>query len=364
VQSCKVEVKFLALNADKESSSKEDKGELDIINPLKQEVNDSTCDVIDLNQLVSIEMPQQGRRGAVFILTDSNKRKLVVKFQENRPYGAAIGTKILQQVGANPPKLSIATSEQLTDIKRGLKNIISLRYKENVKKYLFEQKHKPHAILQDLAPGKSIGKTIDSEPIELLNALLEKQFQNDLGRIMAADQFVGNSDRLQGETNMKKDKQWGFFNAGNLFIDRTEQGFRAIGIDNDFKPTIWKKGGYPLGTYLVYRRTASMAVSNEKTFSQEVNLIVDRIIQEVHIKHPATSLELASKIEEVNKSRNEILQGITMGAKAALDILLPKRKQPKGEGWKRRIVQEGGGSKQEYEMWKKRKKEMQKLQQQ
>jgi hypothetical protein len=75
--------------------------------------------------------------------------------------------------------------------------------------------NKPYCLLMEYVEGQTFKTMLKEEWREFLDVIKDETFQVQLGRILAADVFAGNSDRMFGVHRPDSPPE-GWYNAGNL----------------------------------------------------------------------------------------------------------------------------------------------------
>ncbi len=320
-------------------------------------VSDSPIDA-QKPPLQSISEIPGGHKGKIYLLKN-NRQKLIVKFQNEAPKEAILGTNIVKAAGANTPDVRLATQQDLANITAGLHVLGTWTYAgmrdvhapmDITKKGKFapainnftkDSAKFAYKLVMDFAEGRTIKKMMDVEPRKLMSALKSKQFQMDLGRMLAADAFSGNPDRaFAGHIGASKELS-GWYHEQNFFIkEEANAEFSAVAIDNAFAPflaSIVKPFGRYIGNIGV--QFGSVAAANPKLFKEEAGLIFDRIIQEINSRYKNNDAILQEALK-LQAERQTFAENAASGAEEAMRRLLKR-----GQGWKAQLA--GGGAQDE-----------------
>jgi hypothetical protein len=186
----------------------------------------------------------------------------------------------------------------------------------------------------EFADGKTIKKVRSKELDEFLRIVADQQFQDALGRILAADAFCGNSDRMYAgykdlsftEPNLK-----GWHNGGNIVI---RQGL-PVAIDNGFNPKSYDKNAVPFGGRLELSSWSSIAPVFKTHAVKEAGLIFDHLLQSARDKHPQDT----QSIDNIANQKTAFAANVSAAAVKASQALLAH-----GQHWKDMFTKMGAGN--------------------
>ena len=291
-----------------------------------------------VGKLAKIERLTGGKQGEVFRLQNAAGQQLVVKLQDQRPAGALLGAQVLQKVGALTPGLRQATwrdrlriwlrLQQLKWKTPGLKDLIGT-FLRGAKKFKY-------MLLMAFVSGKKSGERGFhlSWDAQFQKAILSPSFQKELGRILAADAFMGNADRIH---QYKTDDQMViYYNPGNLLFAENAKGeYHAYAIDNEFDPSNLKS--YPYGAS---HTAPSIAAVRQQLFRPEVEAIFRDIIDQPEKKARLGKIKMlwnSSQYKEWEKQKKNFVATVLDSAEQAMKILFER-----GQGWKKQIQKARG----------------------
>jgi hypothetical protein len=334
-----------------------------------------------------------GKVGSLFNLTNMSKENLVVKFQEEDPARTIIGTEIMKKAGVKAPSLRVASDNDKNAIEKSVKGMQkgysrmkkmdsesetlpnspkltmlgSSPEPEQTKKkkpaspeqtltqYLDDAAKFSHMLLMEFVMGEKAGTPSLSghQPTDdFEKALHTPAFQVQLGRMLAADAFAGNSDRLHGiltrsMTSEGMDES-AWFNGGNILLQSDQGKFIQWAVDNDFSPG--KKKAYPISKGAMQ---ASLAAAIPVEFAKEAGMIYDSLMGKKSKPEKLIKLGLFSskktkqkrkeqlkqlkQWKEWNTNRQLFINNLSKGAFLAMRGLLKR-----GQSWKQLIRDKGG----------------------
>jgi hypothetical protein len=289
--------------------------------------------------LANVKQLVGGHKGDVYLLTNQASQRLVVKFQNESPKEAIVGTMIMQKAGATTPRVRIADPADMKNIHAGFgASDLLPKFGEVIRQFLHAEAKFTNILLMDFAEGQTIMKMMDEDPQKCARALKDRQFQFGLGRILAADAIAGNPDRAMA-IEVRQDKLAGWYHEQNLFINevRGQWGdFTAVAIDNAFSPGLTSLTA-PYGRHAFYGQLGSVAAASPQHFGTEAGLIYDRMLKEFTNKHPKDP-QVKTLVADLQKSRGPFVANVSSTAAEVMQSLIGTRKQ----GWKGQI--EGGGA--------------------
>ncbi len=289
--------------------------------------------------LTNIRELTGGHKGVLYLLENQAAQKLVVKFQNETPAEALVGTNVMKEAGAITPTVRQADAADMKAVEVGLQ---PLQATHAAQVQGFTAAAAPgewkHTLVMEFAEGKTIMKVMDETPHKIIAAFRDRSFQEGLGRVMAADALSGNPDRMfAGNVGFSKDLE-GWYHEQNLFIHETDAGtYQAVAIDNAFAPWMPNKMVMPFGRYMggAGFQVGSVAAASPSHYRIEAGLIFDRVLQEMEKRYqddPAILAEVAT----VRLERATIVEGMMAGAQGGMQRLLQR-----GLGWGGRLAARG-----------------------
>jgi len=298
------------------------------------DLNETPIKPGELTELTELE---GGRRGRVFLLKNSIGQQLVIKFQKESTSSPVAATHILQKARAMTAKAEKAEPADLDAISNGIKESAKLKFLEREWNGARADRSMPHALLMDFVEGQTIKSMLSQEWREVLEVITDETFQVQLGRILAADVFAGNNDRMFGAyRSMTAQQPTGWYNEGNLFIakDKTGKSPKPVAIDNAFEPMqvmeIWDK--FPWGAKMGFMSFGSLAPANEKLAWQEAGLLFEAFLEAAKESNSG----LQPEITNLESTKTTFQRNVSFGAKQAISELLAR-----GQGWKEQISLQG-----------------------
>lgn len=292
--------------------------------------------------LTNIKELTGGHKGVLYLLENQASQKLVTKFQNEALTEAVIGTDVMQEAGAITPTLRQANAADLDAMQQGLAPLQASHQPEVAGFGAARAKFGVHLVME-FAEGKTIMKVMDETPQKIIAAFRDPTFQAGLGRVMAADAFAGNPDRMfAGTVGFSNDLE-GWYHEQNLFINETAAGtYQAVAIDNAFAPWMPPNLVMPYGRYVGGHgfQVGSVAAANPNLYRTEAGLVFDRIMLEMESRYKADPVIL-SEVATLRLERATIVQGMVAGAESAMQRLL----RP-GRNWMGRLAAGGATAKQ------------------
>jgi hypothetical protein len=266
-----------------------------------------------------------GNKGEIFIL-ERAAEKLVAKFQNEEPIEALMGTEIMKAVGAESPSVREATNEDIRNIGSGINQGLltkDLSY-EQKKDFIKEKNAKKYFLLMEYASGSTIKAVKNDSPLQLIKVLEQPSFREGLGKIIAADVFAGNPDRMFARWTLGGVVGW--YHEENLFIDISDvDNAKAVAIDNAFNPRVTKaiRASKPFGLHIggTGVQFGSVAAAHKDTLSMEAGLIYDFILQSIQWIHPDNS-DVTEAIKEAEGKRGAFAAAIAQAGTEAMTLLL------------------------------------------
>ena len=294
-----------------------------------------STDVNDFLKLTHLERIAKGKSGEKFKLL-SPPNSCVVKFEYGSPKLSLIGTGVLQQakVETTPGVKKVTTAQLMTLAdsafahKKGGGGAACDEFLACCKNAKYA------AVIMDFVQGPDFDKeNILKDPQLFVQALQNPAFAELLGRIVAADAFALNSDRLI-VTGPSKESSVAM-NTGNLMIG---PGGTAVPVDpsfmfplEQFRPgsadndQAWAKHGM-----VAFLRSPSVV-----TFCQ---LMQSSVPDEADAIFTFLTKQLSEEDQKkVVGSRNDFKKNFKVGAIDAVTSLLKR-----GAGWKQYILDCGG----------------------
>ena len=242
-------------------------------------------------KVAGVEKLTGGLKGVVFKVDYDDGSSQVVKLQKESPVAAIVGTQFVQEAGVLAPNMErIGGPGQLQrlDLAVRLQQADSPAAKQIAN--LLRGNNYPEAVVMDYAPGRDLGKAMQ-QPDFKQNVLLNERFQDQLGRLMAADAFAGNPDRLYGARMPGKEGLEGFINKGNLKIHGEGAQLQIIAIDNEFNPGAQFLGGIENisdqdlhGMHSGYMQVGSKAMAVDGKRAGEIGLVLDKMCKEANVQ--------------------------------------------------------------------------------
>lgn len=291
----------------------------------------------DLNALQQPEAPgpkithvkelQKGMKGVVFRVDYDDNTSKVVKLQTESAAKAIIGTQIVQQAGINAPRIeNLGGNDQpgrnnlANQIKAaGLGEDKGAADAGKLARFL-EGDRLPVAVVMDFAEGMEIGAALKQPGAE--NVLNNPRFQEQLGALMAADAFSGNSDRVMAiQDSQDPSGLSGWYNPGNLKISGAGDDLNIVAIDNEFNPGMnlrqadfsdssafgLKGVGSPI-------QIGSMAAASPELLEKEARVVAQKLAADAGVKLSAEQLDA-------------FVQNVGQGASQAMGALMQPGQQ-------------------------------------
>jgi hypothetical protein len=275
-----------------------------------------------------------GKKSDVFGLVNTDKEKLVVKFQNEAPVEALAGTGILKRAGVTTPETRVASKDDIANLEAAVKSV-QQQFPTEWEQFEMAKPKWKYVLLMEWAEGITLKKARTEQLDEFLRVLGDATFQTQLGRMAAADAFAGNHDRMFG-IKMGVNAVEGFYNEGNVYIGATS----AVAIDNAFRPgllppTLMKN--FPWGYKNNYFQFGSCASASPSHVAQEAELIFEVFLTTAEANHTGKT----EAIDAITKARQDykgsFIQNFTQGALATIKSLLGH-----GQQWKQKLMTEWG----------------------
>jgi hypothetical protein len=287
---------------------------------------------VDVGFLYDVQELQGGHKGVLFQLFNTNNETLVVKFQNEEPLESLAGTHIMERAGATTPAVRQATNADLTNIEGGIEaaamTLGALPGKFDQAKARFK-----FCLLMEFAEGDTLKKVREGNLTGFLTVLRDASFQRQLGRIMAADVFAGNSDRMSA-FKTTNEPLTGWYHEQNLFIHSPQSGTPTpVAIDNAFEPDprrVMENRGWGYRNSRIGLQYGSMAAASFVMAKIEAGLIFDRLLDSANVNHPGAAGQENPEIAAARTGRTGFATNVALGAQEAMGELLKR-----GRDWSR-----------------------------
>jgi len=284
-------------------------------------------------QLTRIRELQGGHKGVLFLLENADGERLVVKFQNEAPTEALAGTRIMKAASGNTPGVRQASTIDVGVLSNAVETVAfalaDMRAAFKSAKSRFK-----HVLLMEFAEGRTLKAMREGFVEEFLAVIQDSGFQIALGRIIAADTFAGNPDRMfAGKLGFDPEPE-GWYHEQNLFMARSDTGSpKPVAIDNAFAPHVYEWTA-PWGRYLggMGVQWGSLAAGNVELARQEAGMLYDVFLSTAQQDHP----EAEPLIENARASKSLFQTNVAMGMQAAMQELLRR-----GRGWKAKLIKDG-----------------------
>lgn len=276
-----------------------------------------------------------GHKGDLFKFTNATNESIVFKFQSESPVEALAGTRIVQRAGGETPRVRVATDADYDALSRAA---VSRRGTDQAAGVFidYNRTKRPIMLLMEFASGSTLKAMRENSLHEFLAALRDTNFQKGLGRIIAADVFSGNPDRMfAGKIGFSKENT-GWYHEQNLFIrDKT-----PVAIDNAFAPGVSEgmvKAQGVWGRYLggMGIQVAGFAGALPKYARQQAEMLFDLLVSTALANHK----DREGEIDEVRRHRDTFADNVQKGALKAIKTLMTP-----GQGWKGQLRADGASN--------------------
>jgi hypothetical protein len=267
--------------------------------------------------LTKITQLTGGNKGVLFLLENAAKEKLVVKFQNEDPVEALAGTQIMQRAEASTPNVRQAAKIDVLVISDEVRGM-HFRFKEECAAFADAKSQFKYVLLMDFAEGSTLMKVRRDHVEEFFKVLCDVQFAQELGKILAADAFAGNPDRMfGGKIGYAPAGLEGWYHEQNLFVTKDA---KPVAIDNAFRPMV-TSATLPWGRYVGGHgiQWGSVAPAYETYAMTEAGLLFDKFLSTALSDHPDRK-DFVDKY--VRPTRAAFVANVAKGAKAAMQQLL------------------------------------------
>lgn len=284
-------------------------------------------------KLIGLRELKGGHKGVLFLLENDGGEKLVVKFQNEPPTEALAGTRIMKVAGGSTPGVRLASRIDVGILLHAVANIAfelaPLRKAFESAKSSFK-----HVLLMEFAEGATLKAKREDAVDEFLAIIQDQSFQIALGKVIAADAFAGNPDRMFAGKIGFDPKLAGWYHEQNLFMAKSSDGSpNAVAIDNAFQPHVFDATA-PWGRYLggMGVQWGSLAAGNVELAKHEAGLLFDLFLSTAKNDHP----DAEPQIEQARSGRLTFQTNVARGAQEAMQALLAR-----GQGWKDKLRKDG-----------------------
>lgn len=284
-----------------------------------------------------------GLKGEVFKVDFNDGSSQVIKLQNESPVAAIAGTKIVQEAGVLAPNIvdlggpgALPRAEMAAMVGR-CNGPAAAELARQLRGNKF-----PQAVNMEFAPGLDLGKRMKEADFKQ-NVLLSPRFQDQLGRLFAADAVAGNPDRMYAARTPDQGLM-GFYNKGNLKIHGQGDALELIAIDNEFNPGAQFLGGIEgisdedlHGLHAGVRQVGSKAAASPLHASHEIGLVVDQMCKDAGVQlAPEEREKFIANVQKANaaaiarllapaQGRRQQLQDIGVNQKDLDDFARHKR---------------------------------------
>jgi hypothetical protein len=284
-------------------------------------------DVIVPGTLEKIVALTGGQKGKPFILENTAGEKVVVKFQKENPADALAGSHILAKAEVRTPKIRLLKPDELPVLSAAVETLRD-RFGTVVYAYAEAQRQFQHALVMDFVEGASTLKDLRKGTlIEFLTVICDAEFQRELGKIIAADAFAGNFDRmyaLRAGNNVV-----GWYHEQNTLISNG----KPVAIDNGFNPYVFDKIA-PWGQYVGNAgfQTMSLASAEKGLAKIEAGALFDKFMESALSDHP----DEHSHIDVAKGRKQAFIEQVSHTATETMKQLLKR-----GQHWKGQFTNQG-----------------------
>ena len=286
-------------------------------------------DVIAPGIMKSLVKLTGGQKGEPFILGNTAGEQVVVKFQEENPADALAGSHILAKAKVRTPKIRLLKPNELPILSAAVETLRD-RFGPVVDAYMGAQRKFSHALVMDYVEGASTLKDLRKGAlIEFLAVICDGEFQGELGKIIAADAFAGNFDRMYAIR--KGDGVVGWYHEQNTLVAQK----KPVAIDNGFSPHVFGQLA-PWGQYVALAgfQVMSLASAHKKFAEMEAGALFDKFMASALSDHP----EEQSNIDIARGRRSSFIDQVSRTATETIKQLLTR-----GQHWKEQFAVQGIG---------------------
>jgi hypothetical protein len=200
-----------------------------------------------------------------------------------------------------------------------------------------KESHKLVVILMEYAEGTMLLEVRKHRVEEFLRVLCEPTFQMELGKIVAADTFAGNPDRMFAAKvgPVPGQPREGWYHEQNLFVSK---GGKPVAIDNAFTPWV-HPATLPWGRYLgnAAIQWGSIASACITYAQEEARLLFAKFLATVAKDHPGKR----DAIEGVREQHQAaFVVNFSRAATQTMQALLIR-----GQRWKKSLTECGAEEK-------------------
>jgi hypothetical protein len=297
---------------------------------------------IQWGNVVSITKLPGGINGRVYLFKNDANEKLVVKLQNEAPKFALAGTYVMEKAKVSTPEIRVATDIEIADVnqifqKKEIKieghyvaakmSTATATKKMNAKgvfKYL---------LVMEFAEGNTLKSYYENNPKNFLKVMCDPKFQIELGKILAADEFAGNADRMFATLNLSNHNIESWHNPGNLFIHNG----KPVAIDNGFSLDRVSEDTLPFGKNDGNKaRCGSIASAFHISAEQEAGALFDTFIAKALEKFQNDKDLIEYVKNDVEPHRKEFMEHVSGSATSTMRKLLAH-----GQGWKKELIENG-----------------------
>lgn len=278
-------------------------------------LTDKTIQVAGLSKITELT---GGNKGVVFLLENKSGEKVVIKFQNEAPIGALAGTKIMQQAQASTPNVRLASRVELASISVEVSRL-TYECRDACATFAEARSIFKHVLLMDYAEGLTLASLRTENAREFFAVLCDFHFQWELGKILAADVFSGNPDRMFGALVGGGGRLEGWYHEKNTLVTSNR---RPVAIDNSFRPGV-VSATLPWGRYMQGNsmQWGSVAAACRTLARKEAGLLFDEFVASTLRSHPDPDL-LVHVNGKVRPKRSVFVFTVASGACDAMERLL------------------------------------------
>jgi hypothetical protein len=275
---------------------------------------------IQTGKLAELRELTGGHKGVVFLLENTDSEKLVVKFQNETPAEALAGTRIMKHAGAETPAVRQAASIDIAGLSLAIATV-RYQFPDIVSAFNAAKNKFKYVILMEFAEGSTLKYVREKELHMFLQVICNQDFQFELGKIVAADAFAGNPDRMFAAKVGFKGAVEGWYHEQNLFV--SSKG-KPVAIDNAFSPKV-VSGTLPWGRYLggFGVQWGSIASAYKDFAQEEAGVLFDKFLATAAKDHDSE----VRAIDDARTNRAAFVDNFTRGATQAMQSLLTRGQQ-------------------------------------